>query len=44
MAEQKIVSNGGKKASEPVQEGAGWLQHFEDTEGNYMGLSYFKLS
>ncbi|CEJ92459.1 hypothetical protein VHEMI08111 [[Torrubiella] hemipterigena] len=36
---EKIVSNGGKKISDPIPEGStGFFQFFEDSEGNGHGL------
>jgi len=40
---QKIANAGGKKASEVEPEGnRGLMQHFEDTEGNWVGLYTMK--
>ena len=36
---QKVEQAGGKKMSEVEAEGEhGLMQHFEDTEGNYLGM------
>lgn len=40
---QKIVANGGKKMTEIQPEGEmALMQHFEDTEGNYLGIYSMK--
>ncbi|KIX03454.1 uncharacterized protein Z518_07006 [Rhinocladiella mackenziei CBS 650.93] len=41
--EEKIVAAGGKKMSDILPEGSmALMQHFEDTEGNYLGIYSMK--
>ena len=40
---QKVVAAGGKKMTEAEPEGTrAYMQHYEDTEGNYGGLYMLK--